>query len=292
MDRPQDRPPDRPADGAPLHRFARRAGMVALLAAPMLALGCASGEQASLVSGPPVIGEDGPASAKSLDAKFTHALTSGTEGFAAHEGPGAPGTIIFVTAKRAESSGNSGGESWIVTRRAMNEEAPYLTETYTRTADGSVALAESINAKEGVISRFDPPMVVAPARLTPGSPAKQSLTLTVHPIRDPTAVRDKGAATHEVTYLGDARVGLAGQAEVSAAHIRSVFRAKLSSASVVNSSDAWRSLPSASASEPQGLLVQSDDERASFLGMQVRANRAMFSRIGATTADPAPGPAK
>lgn len=287
---------DRPPHRSPLHRFAWRAGAIALFAAPMLALGCASGEQATLASGPPVIGEDGPASAKSLEATFTHPMTSGAEVFAAHEGPGAPGTIEFVTAKRAESGGESGGksggESWIVTRRATGEEAPYLTETYTRAADGSIALAESVNTKEAVISRFDPPMVVAPARLTPGSPAKQSLTLTVHPINDPQAVRDKGAATHEITYLGDARVGLAGWAEVNAAHIRSVFRAKLAAASVVNTSDAWRSLPSASESEPQGLLVQTDDERASFLGMQVRANRAMISRIGATTADPAPAPAK
>lgn len=250
-----------------------------LVVVPTLALcwvsaaGCSTSGGGHPAQPRPVIGEDTPPSLAALAPVVTRPAVARRALFAAHEGPGAPGTIEIAA---SEGSGEREG-AWVVTRRVVHEATPFLTERFVIAGDGSVALMESANALEGVISRFDPPMVVAPAALAPGAPFRQALTLTVHPMRDPSAVQDRGPATQEIAYVGDARVEVAGCAPAQAAHVRSVFRAKLSAASVVNTSDAWRLLPGPRDDGLEGLLAQTDVERATFLGIQVRANRTAFS---------------
>ncbi len=266
-------------------RIVRRGGVGALAILPALLVGGALGlaSCASDTSGratglgaaaPPTISADRPGEA-ALSPETTHAEKSWKARYHAHEGPDAGGVIVVE-----RFPGVAGIEGvWVETHRTDSATTPFLEETFVRASGGGAALVESINRIEGVISKFDPPLIVMPASLAPGSTFKQTLTLTVHPIRSPDKVQDRGEATQEVTYLGDADVALAGGATRPAAHVRSVFRVKLSAAAVVNTTDAWHALDarSSAAREAPTLLARRDDESAKFLGVQVRAKKAFVS---------------
>lgn len=260
-------------------RNGARAIWAALLLGGALGLAsCASdtsGRAAGLGEGaPPTISADRPGGVP-LSPESTHAEESWKARYHAHEGPDAGGVIVV---ERFPGVADIAGV-WVETHRTDSATVPFLEETFVRASGGGVALVESINRIEGVISKFDPPLIVMPASLAPGSTFKQTLTLTVHPIRSPDKVQDRGEATQEVTYLGDADVALAGGAPRPAAHVRSVFRVKLSAAAVVNTTDAWHALDARSSASREGptLLARRDDESAKFLGVQVRAKNAFVS---------------
>lgn len=66
--------------------------------------------------------------------------------------------------------------------------------------DGSLMLRELDNIEKGVIIRFNPPVMVVPARLEPGKPVTTTARMTILERADPTNVRSSGKMKVTVVY--------------------------------------------------------------------------------------------
>ncbi len=166
--------------------------------------------------------------------------------------------------------GKEGGEG---------EGRPKTQETFVLTADGSVALAESVNHGESVVVVFEPPMVVAPAGLTPGESFTQQVRMSVYPIgSDRQTPQTAGDATQEVTYVGDERIRTPAPGPEDGAwpsrHLRSVLTVQLGPAQVRNELHQWLV-------DGVGIVSEQRHEVTSFAGVPVRNNLERWALLSA-----------
>lgn len=139
---------------------------------------------------------------------------------------------------------------------------PWMEETLEMSPQGDVLLVESVSHDDRVITRFDPPMLVAPAGLAEGETREWRGMLRVHPIDRPGELRDEGEARQEVAWGGRARVRV-GSGWVDAVGIRTTLRAGLRAARVETEGWVW-------VTERDGVVAERARETATFLGLSVR----------------------
>ncbi|MBL8764675.1 MAG: hypothetical protein JNM07_10445 [Phycisphaerae bacterium] len=158
----------------------------------------------------------------------------------------------------------SGPGRWRESRAscAGGNSTPVADQILERAADGSVALVETIEHDDGVVTEFAPPMVLLPAALRAATPFRQSLRMTVRPLEDRGRVRMEGPATQEIVFEGTQRVRL-GAAGFDASVIRMTLTADLGSVKVRTVTRAWLA-------PALGSVLEQADETASMLGIPVR----------------------
>lgn len=179
------------------------------------------------------------------------------------------------------------GERWVVTRETLAADGTAKrrgrrVQVWVRGADGSISLAEETNEQEQVIVRFEPAMVIYPARIgvseraaaqsvesdgsndvSPG--VVQATYVRVHPMKNPERIRVEGPATQRVWYEGRETVQAADRAARTRTveRIRSVCEIDFGVSRSVNESVVW-------IDEREGVAREWRRERASALGVNVR----------------------
>jgi hypothetical protein len=76
--------------------------------------------------------------------------------------------------------------------------------TLGRSGDGGVVIHETVRAGRDLRTRFDPPMVFAPAGLAPGESLEQSLRVETFGLDDPERSTGQGEGVHTLSRLDDA----------------------------------------------------------------------------------------
>ncbi len=226
------------------------------LAAAVLS-GCSAGPR------PDLSAESGFGATKeaagALEAKISFPEEASCFAYSIVEGDNEGETLLIERVKTGEK-----GE-WEHRRRREGRKEPERIDRIRVESDGSVVLIETETAEHAVISRYDPPLVLAPAKLAPGETAEQSITLTVHPMSDPEKVNHRGRATNRITYVGDQTVQT-GEGAIVAARLEAEFEADLGVTKVKNTTIEWRA-------EPYGLIAERGDEQARALGLLVSSLR-------------------
>lgn len=155
---------------------------------------------------------------------------------------------------------------WTTRWAARDRRGEKLSEhTFRHAPDGGVAMLQTVEHADKVVTSFEPPLVVLPGRLDGGSTLRQTLRMVVRPIGKPETIQSEGAASNELTYVADETVETpAGTFE--AARVRSVLKVKLGTANVTATTDAWYA-------PGVGLVAQRRQERVTVFGVPVREGR-------------------
>lgn len=83
-----------------------------------------------------------------------------------------------------------------------SEPAPRSERRMLVTDAGDLVMARVLQRDRSVITAFDPPILVVPARINAGATIRQDSSVTVYDLAKPTRVKDKGTATLEARHLG------------------------------------------------------------------------------------------
>lgn len=175
----------------------------------------------------------------------------------------------------AQSQGQGQGLMWRSSRaeapaRAQTiDEQSASEETFILDASGAVALVRTVEPADAVTTWFDPPMLVAPARLTPGQPVTQSFEMIVRPLARPEQIKTRGPAEVTLTLVGFARVCTPAGAW-DAAHLRSELKVTLGQARVTVLTDSWLA-------EGVGMVAEETRERVTVLGLPIRGTHRRWA---------------
>jgi hypothetical protein len=130
---------------------------------------------------------------------------------------------------------------------------------------GDLALARSIDPADEVSTTFTPPMTVLPAGLTVGQSRSQTLRMVVRPLASPDQIRTQGQATRVITYTADERLRVPA-GEFNTRRIHAVLTAKLGTANVTVTTDAWYT-------DALGLIAEQTTEVVKVFGINIRQKR-------------------
>ncbi|MGQ0627784.1 MAG: TapB family protein [Phycisphaerales bacterium] len=133
--------------------------------------------------------------------------------------------------------------------------------------DGSVALAQTIEHADEVITRFEPPMVVMPPVFRPGETLQQSFEMVVSPLDKPATVRTRGPCLQTLSHGGLERITTPA-GTFDAVHVTSRVTGTLGDglgkASIVIQTETWYA-------PGVGVVAQTQSERVTVFGLPVRS---------------------
>ncbi|MGE0303887.1 MAG: hypothetical protein AB7K52_14625 [Phycisphaerales bacterium] len=253
-------------------RRATRAGARVIIglviAANAGAGGCRSGEAEAPSAPAWEVVSEGPGRGSLDPAVAGERAGSGVRRFA-RVGEGEPGHICIEEAPDPEGAA-SGALAWVSTRRACDAtgvsgaDEPLSVAHLRQDAAGSIALSHSVERGDGVVTWFEPALVIVPAGLGAGEVTTQELRMIVRPIGKPGVIRHQGRARHEITHVGEDVVRLRGGEPMKATHVRLVLTADLGLPKVRVVTDRWYVAG-------VGLVGERIQERATTLGLTVRS---------------------
>lgn len=131
-----------------------------------------------------------------------------------------------------------------------------------RTPEGDAALASTVEQKDQVVTRFDPPLLALPAALAVGARRTQDLYVRVFPIASPERVQSQGKATLTLTCEAIERVRVPA-GEFDAARVESVLRIDLGTAKVTVTTTLWYAAG-------VGLVAERHREKVTVFGVVIR----------------------
>jgi len=223
--------------------------------------GCAASGNAPSPAGAATLSELGPASAATVRGQDLRAAFPGRTVFGVWDGEGEDRLVI----ERAPSS--TGEEAEYVQKRFRVDGGGEKLDRKQRLrvrGDGAVVLVEEVNHGEGVEVVFDPPLVVLPARVEPGTMSSSTGQMTVHPLGNRARVRAKGSVNETTTCLGAVRV-VTPRGTFVAWKIQSTLDADLGASKVSNTTELWL-VPDV------GIIAERRREKTTVLGLAIRNN--------------------
>ncbi len=137
--------------------------------------------------------------------------------------------------ERSEST-DGGAPEW-EERRFKNDELVRI-DRLRWTASGEIVLTETVNKDRGLISRYEPALVIAPGRIRPGQRLTQEAHVTVHPESDPERINQRGDATNTIEYVGDQRLRTPA-GSFRAARLESTFEGSFGISNVTSTTTSW-----------------------------------------------------
>ncbi len=149
-----------------------------------------------------------------------------------------------------------------LSRQKASETKPFRIDRVRWQHDGSIVLIETETRDEQVLSRYDPPLVLMPARLAPNEPHVQQVHLTVHPLKNPKRISHQGPAENTLLYVGKQRIRTQAGA-FEAARVESRFTANLGLAQVDNETISLYA-------PTVGLVAERGTEQAKTFGIAVK----------------------
>ncbi len=170
--------------------------------------------------------------AGSVQSSDLHLRRAGRWVYAVADGDGAGGV---VTLRQAIPAGPApAGAAWL--------EGPgpsdLREEFWWADGEGNVLLTAVIEHADRAITFFDPPLVVARARLDAGDPQVQQVSMRVVDLDDPSRPRESGTAVQKLEYIEDQRFRTEA-GEMTAKRVDATFEAKLRLAQVRTVTSTW-----------------------------------------------------
>lgn len=139
------------------------------------------------------------------------------------------------------------------------EDAERNTRLWTIAPTGAINMARMLNLERGVITTFDPPLVIFPDALTPQSPFTQTVDMKV--TTEKGNPKERGKASLEMTLTARQDITISGQT-LAADVVRSVFSADLQNAKVQRITDRWH-VPD------RGVVMETFEEQVRVFGLVV-----------------------
>jgi len=133
------------------------------------------------------------------------------------------------------------------------------TEYRRRDADGTIRSPAVIDHRQRALTRFDPPLTLAPATLTPGTPVTEEVAMRVLDARNPKRVRESGHATRTIEYVDDQRLRTPW-GDLDAKRVVVTFEARLRLARADTRTTLW-------VTPGRGVVAREDEERLRVLGL-------------------------
>lgn len=166
------------------------------------------------------------------------------------------------------------GESHEVLRRAQGDPTTKQTVSWfnAKSGDlqsslevgpgegGGLASPTSTNIDRGVVSRFQPPMVVLPATLTKGEGKPQQIRVMVSDADRPGRIKHRGSGTNTVELAGESSIEAGGRT-IKCIVVRTIFDATFGPADVYRVSHQWFEIG-------KGLVAEYAHEEVRTFGIQ------------------------
>lgn len=166
---------------------------------------------------------------------------------------------VMVVSRREDAGATI--ESWTID----GEARPRFERVLREEADGSLVMPEQRSFDRDVRTVFDPPLAVFPAALESDAPFVMTSRMTVHPLKRPKAIKERGTARVEISLRGSE-----GQEGSGAVVMRTVFTADLQSADVVRTTDRWFV-------RGEGMSRERYEETVKALGLIIERSAETFS---------------
>lgn len=148
----------------------------------------------------------------------------------------------------------------ILLRRSIEgADRPESVQRFKVNAGGDLVSTRETNIARDVITDFDPPLVVFPASLAPGSPFTQSLEFIIHPIDDPEKIKERGKAEVRIALVGAQTINLPS-GPVETLNVRTTLKIDFGPARVERTGNEWLIAGA-------GLVAESYDEKVIILGV-------------------------
>lgn len=218
--------------------------------------GCGGGKQQIAADGPN--GVLRPASAELEGAKANPSSATAEKRFVIAAGKDVGKTVVVLD----RVDGGSIVQTWTI----EGEKRPRFERHLIRDDDGALAMREQRSFDRAVVSVFDPPLMVFPAKLAPGESFTMSSKMVVHPIDKPKSIKERGTAKVVITLRG---LQSPGRGKEPADVVRTVFTADLQSADVTRTTDRW-------VAPGFGLVVEQYEESVKVFGVVVEKTAETF----------------
>ncbi|MFM9956473.1 MAG: hypothetical protein ACKVZJ_00210 [Phycisphaerales bacterium] len=146
---------------------------------------------------------------------------------------------------------------------------------------GDFSMSKVVQRDRSVITLFEPPVLVMPARINPGATVRQDVAVTIYELDRPKKVKDKGTASVEITYAGlgpppasaDGSTPSADDAERAGKRIlRSSLLIDLSAAKSERFTERWF--------DASGLVRETYEEKIRVLGVTIDSTRQAMVLAG------------
>lgn len=163
------------------------------------------------------------------------------------------------------------------------ESAPRSEREMVVGPDGDLAMARVVQHDRKVITVFDPPILVMPARLNPGAVVRQDSAVVVYELNNPKRIREKGDATVEARFDGEADLPAEPGAPPNRARVfTTLLRLNLRAARSDRTTTRWFAPPPPGGTG--GLIRESFEETIRVLGVTIESTHQAMTLVG--TADP------
>ena len=147
------------------------------------------------------------------------------------------------------------------------------TEYWARDEAGDIIMPVTIDHAENALTRFDPPLLIAPKTLQPGAPVEAEADMTVLDSRNLKRQRERGKAKRTIEYIDDQRIRTP-LGEFRAKRIVVHFAADLRLADAENTTTYWLA-------PDLGIIAQLREEEVRILGLISTRKRTVFVLIEA-----------
>jgi hypothetical protein len=144
------------------------------------------------------------------------------------------------------------------------------TEYWARSPRGDVVMAASIEHAENALTRFDPPLIIAPVELRPGIRNTAESRMVVLDARNVARQRESGRARRAITYIDDQRVRTP-LGEFLAHRIVVEFTADLRMAEADETTTYW-------VTEERGVIAVAHEKKLTILQMPASRKKEVWVR--------------
>ncbi|MDY7108342.1 MAG: hypothetical protein SYC29_06865 [Planctomycetota bacterium] len=146
------------------------------------------------------------------------------------------------------------------------------TEFRARNEADDIIMPATIDHDENALTRFDPPLLIAPKTLEPGTPVEAESEMVVVDARNPDQQRERGTAKRTIEYIDDQRIRTP-LGEFRAQRIVVHFTADLRLADAENTTTCWLA-------PDLGIIARLREEEVRILGLISTRKRSVSVLIG------------
>jgi hypothetical protein len=145
------------------------------------------------------------------------------------------------------------------------------TEYWAHDEAGDIIMPATIDHHEQALTRFDPPLLIAPQTLESGMPIETEAGMVVVDARNPAQQRERGTAKRSIEYIDDQRIRTP-LGEFRAKRIVVHFTADLTMADANNTTTYWLA-------PEEGVIAQLREEEVRILGLISNRKRSVLVLI-------------
>lgn len=222
-----------------------------------------------------------------------------SEGLALWLGAGGPSEVWMKI-----SEGKDAGKSWHVVPTSVKKGEGGGIESFTLLwtlegeasarseremiveADGDLTMSRVVQRDRSVITVFDPPVLVMPARINSGAVVRQDGKVVVYELKNPKKVKEKGEFVLEARFEGEVETAAGGSGGEGAGGRERLFttRLELNLSAAKSERATWRRFAPAAPAGNGALVSESFEEKIRVLGVTIESTRQTMVVAGSAGA--------